>query len=156
MSPKPSSASRRNNLIGEALRQIRQARRLRAQDVGAALGIGQRTYEYIETGRSKADFDRLKRFAQATDSDANAIVLAQLINSPDFARRAADNKLATALIIALQEFDQDLGDDIHLLDAASCIAAFNGAFQDLLAEAKRRAAARDRLHRMSIGNPIKD
>jgi transcriptional regulator with XRE-family HTH domain len=149
MSRKSPTVSARRNLIGQALRLIRQARRLRTRDVAAALGVGKRTYEYVEAGESSVNFDRLRAFATITHSDVNAIMAAYVIGSPDFALRAADNKLVTAFLIGLQELDHDLGDDLAILDAASCIAVFNEAFGQLVEEARRRTAARDALLRLS-------
>jgi transcriptional regulator with XRE-family HTH domain len=149
MTAKSPTVSARRNFIGQALRLIRRARQLRTRDAGAAMGIGQRSYEYVEAGKSGTNFDRLRLFAAATNSDANAIMAAYVIGSPAFALRAADNKLVTAIVIELQEFDQDLGDDIALLDAACCINAFNEAFAQLIAEAKRRKSAREALGRFT-------
>ncbi len=128
---------------------IRQARRLRTRDVGAAMGIGQRTYEYLEAGKTQATLERLRLFAAATGSDINGIMAAYGIGSVAFGLRAADNKLVTAFLIRLQEFDQDLGDDVAILDAASCIAAFDEAFQQLTEEVRRRTAARDALRKLN-------
>ena len=45
----------------------------------------------------------------------------------------------------VQEFDQTVGDDMAQLDASSCVATFNLAFEQLAAEARRRVALRDAL-----------
>jgi transcriptional regulator with XRE-family HTH domain len=147
MHPMSTSIIARRNLIGQAMRLIRRARRMRTRDVGLGMGIGQRTYEYVEAGKISANLERLSAFAKVTECDLNAIVISELITSPEFARRSADNKLATALIITMQEFDQELGDDISLLDAASCLSVFGAAFRELTHEARRRGDARDRLQR---------
>ncbi len=139
--PKPS----------QALRLIRRARRLKTGDVAAAMGIGKRSYEYLEAGVGPVDLGRIKAFADFTDADFLAICVAPLINSPEFALRASGNKLTTAFLIALQEFDQTVGDDIAQLDASSCIAAFNLAFEQLTIEARRRAAVRDALSADRLG-----
>lgn len=132
------------------MRLIRRARRMRTRDVGLAMGIGQRTYEYVEAGKISANLERLSAFAKVTECDLNAIVISELITSPEFAQRSANNKLATALIITVQEFDQALGDDIILLDAALCLSAFGAAFRELIHEARRRGDARDRLQRQGV------
>ena len=144
MSRKPSISSTCVSLQAQALRIIRRARQLTARQVAAALGIGLRSYEYLEAGDASLPFDRIKAFSEITASDPYAILLAPAI-SPAFALRAADNKLVTAFLIALREFDQTLGDEIAQLDASSCIAAFNLAFEQLTTEARRRATAREAL-----------
>lgn len=145
MSRKPSPPSARRQWLAQALQLIRRARGLRTLDLAHAMALGQRTYEYIEAGKSGVDFEHITAFAAATGSDAHAIAAAGLIGSPAFALRAADNKLVTALLIGLQELDQDLGDDIALLDASTCIAVFNEAFAQLVTEARRRAFAQQAL-----------
>jgi transcriptional regulator with XRE-family HTH domain len=142
---RPTSASTNEYLLSRALRLIRRARRLKTTEVAAAMGIGKRSYEYLEAGVGPLKFERLRAFAERTNADAYGVVIAALIKSPAFALRASSNKLTTALLIALQEFDQSVGDDMALLDASSCVAAFNLAFEQLAAEAHRRVAQRDAL-----------
>lgn len=149
MPAKSPTVTARRNLIGQALRFIRRARQMRTKEAGAAMGIGQRSYEYVEAGKSGTNFDRLRLFAAATNSDANAIMAAYVIGSPAFALRAADNKLVTAFVIGLQELDHDLGDDVALLDAAACVAAFSQAFRQLVEEARRRRSAYEALGRFT-------
>jgi hypothetical protein len=103
------------------------------------------SYEYLEAGVGPLKFERLKAFAEFTDADAYGLVVAALIRSPAFALRTSGNKLTTAFLIALQEFDQTVGDDMAQLDASSCVAAFNLAFEQLAAEARHRVALRDAL-----------
>ncbi len=142
---RPTSASTTEHLLSMALRLIRRARRFRTAEVAAAMGISKRSYEYLEAGVGPLKFERLKAFAEFTDADAYGLVVAALIRSPAFALRASGNKLTTAFLIALQEFDQTVGDDMAQLDASSCVAAFNLAFEQLAAEARRRVALRDAL-----------
>ena len=113
MSSDPPTLS---ELLSQALRGVRRARRLRAQDVAAAMGLPLRSYEYFEGGFGQVNLERVYAFAKATGSDGDAILAAILIGEPELAVWAADNKLVLALKIALGEFAEDLGADIARID----------------------------------------
>ena len=55
-----------------------------------------------------------------------------VIGSPEFARRSADNKMATILTVAVQRFDRTIQDRLLDLDARTLIAAVTGMFDTLL------------------------
>lgn len=148
-----STPSIRVRRLAQTLRLIRLARQLKTREAGAAMGIGKRRYEYLEAGVGEADFERIKGFAELSHSDPYAICVAPWINSPAFALRTADNKLVTAFLIALREFDQALGDDIAQLDASSYMAAFNQAFEQLTVEVKRKIALREALSPDRLSRP---
>jgi hypothetical protein len=97
--------------------------------------------ESFEAGRTHLDFERIKAFAAATDSDADAIVVAVLIGSPAFALRSMDNKLTSVLMTALSRFDERVADNIARIEVGRLIAAFRRIFDDLEAN----LAARDAL-----------
>lgn len=120
------------------LRAIRRRRGLRVKDTAAAMGLALRTYQHFESGRSQLDFERIKAFALATDSDAYAILVAVLIGSPEFAVRCMDNKLASALIVAVKRFDERVGDAIPRLEVGRSIAAFRKMFDDLESDLRTR------------------
>ncbi len=48
----------------------------------------------------------------------------------------------SALMLCLQEFDEDVGDDIALLQTGDFVSAFSAAFGVLSSEAQRLAALR--------------
>jgi transcriptional regulator with XRE-family HTH domain len=138
----PSDLPKRNRLLSEAVRLIRRARRLRAREVAQAMGVAQRSYEHFEGGEGRPNLERIEAFAAATDSDPHAILAALMIASPKFALRTADNKLMTAFLIGLREFDEDLGDQIAELETSTIVAAFSQAFATLAADARTRTAWR--------------
>lgn len=109
------------------------------------MGMRLRSYEHFEAGGGRLSLERVHGFAEASRSDPHAIFAAVMIGSPRFALRAADNKLMTAFLIALQEFDSDLGDEIAELDTGAIMGAFTQAFSALTADAKRKVALRDAL-----------
>ena len=77
-------------LLGAALRGIRKARGLRTSQVADAIGLPLRTYQRLEEGSGPFELDRIKLFADFTDSDPFAIVASIWLQSPEFAVRAID------------------------------------------------------------------
>jgi transcriptional regulator with XRE-family HTH domain len=125
-------------LLSTALRAIRRERRLRTSEVARAMGMPLRSYEHFEAGRGRLDLARLERFADATDSDPYAIVAAIILKRPGLALRASDNKLMVVMMLALDDFDDDLGEDIRLLEPRVLVGAFRRVFQDLAEHVRKR------------------
>lgn len=90
-----------------------------------------RTYEHFEAGRGKMTYDKIVRFAEATNSDPVAILLTIPLKSPEFALRCADNKLMTILTIALGELNEELGNDIEFIEPGTLIGVFTRVVKDL-------------------------
>lgn len=131
-------------ILSEALRLIRKRRGLRQVDVAKAMTLPIRTYQNFEAGRIHLDFEKIKAFATATESDPHAILAAVMIGSPAFALRSTENKLTSVLMTALRRFDERLGDDIARIEVGRLIKAFRKTFDELEAElAARDAEARD-------------
>lgn len=120
------------------MRLIRKARRLRAADVAREMQMPLRSYEYLESGKGNVSFERIMRFARATDSDGWAILASAPLGSPDFALRSADNKLMTILMITMKELDDDLGDDIVFLQPGTLIGAFTRIRNELAQHVRKR------------------
>lgn len=134
--PQPSP----NTVLSASLRLIRSHRRLRAVEVAQAMNMALRSYEHFEAGAGRINLARIHRFAEVTDSDPHAIIAALSLGSPAFALRAVDNKLATILMVVLQEFDEEVGDAMADLDARTIINTFTRAFRDLAGLAVTRDA----------------
>ncbi|MFN4287388.1 MAG: helix-turn-helix domain-containing protein [Brevundimonas sp.] len=130
-------------MLSTVLRSIRNDRRMRTAEVARAMGMALRSYEHFEAGGGRLNLERIHRFAEVTDSDPYAILAALDIGSPAFALRCADNKFMTILMVALQEFDEDVGDGVAELDARPIINTFTKALKDLGAQAVRRDGAAD-------------
>lgn len=124
--PPPPSA-----LLSASLRLIRAHRRMRAADVAQGMNMALRSYEHFEAGAGRINLERIHRFAQVTDSDPHAIIAALSLGSPAFALRCVDNKLATILMVVLQEFDEEVGDAVAELDARTIINTFTRALKEL-------------------------
>ena len=63
------------------------------------------------------------------------------LGSPEFALRAADNKLVEILVVALHALDDDMGDGIAELDGRTIINTVTRAFRELAMQAVRRDEA---------------
>lgn len=118
-------------VLSLALRGIRQKRGLKTAQVAERMGMPQRTYELFETGGGKITFERLMNFAEATDCDPFALMLAGPFASPEFAIDCADTKLAMIMVMSLQHFVEDRGRDIAYLEPPNIIGACQRLFKDL-------------------------
>ncbi|WP_207825650.1 helix-turn-helix domain-containing protein [Brevundimonas pondensis] len=127
--------------LSASLRLIRMHRRMRTADVAEKMGMRPRTYELFEAGKGKVHHERIHRFARVTDSDPYAIFTAMAFGSPEFALRAADNKLVEILVVALHALDEDMGDGISELDGRTIINTVTRAFKELALQAVRRDEA---------------
>jgi len=124
--------------LSQVLRAIREARRLRVVDVAEAMGMAPRSYEHFEAGRGRLDFVRLERFAEATESDPWAIVLEVMLKRPGLALAAMDNKLAVIGLLALDDFHEDLGEDIALIEPRVLVSGFRQLFQGFADHVRKR------------------
>ena len=128
--------------LSQALRAIRKHRGLRAAEVAEAMHMPLRTYEHFESGRGRVNLPYIHRFAQVTDSDPFAILASLSLGSSRFAWRCADNKLMMIMMMALQDYDELLGDRIAGQHPRTLIKAFTDAFRALAEhEAQRERIA---------------
>jgi len=155
--PKPLSDARR---IGQAARLVRRARNMTAQQVATAMNLPLRTYEYFEAGAGRVNQDYVHRFARATNCDPWSLLVGPPLDSIEFARQTADNKLMMIFLIALGEFVRTMGDRLLTLDPRALIEAFTETFRKL--EAENRAMSEETAswldavrHRMA-GDPPED
>jgi transcriptional regulator with XRE-family HTH domain len=133
-------APRQRASVSEVMKAVRRHRGLRSADVAAAMGLPIRTYEYFESGAGRLNRERIHQFAEVVNADPFAILTALAIGSPAFARRCADNKLMTLLLMAVLDFDAAAQDDIARLEATALIAAFTRMFGELTSQAREKAA----------------
>lgn len=117
--------------LAKVIRDIRRLRDLRSSDVAQRMGLPLRSYELFEAGGGRLDLERLFAFAEATDSDPFAIMLSVPFQSPEFAVACADTKLALILMMHLQSFHEERGDDIAYLDPPNVIGGFERVFTEL-------------------------
>lgn len=138
MSQQDISYARQSELLSTILKKIRVIRRLTQVEVAEAMGIAEKTYENFEAGRGRLHFDRIKRFAEVTRSDALAIVHGVMFEDPEVAYRAMDNKSSMILWLAHREFSAEAGDAGALLPGTAIFEAFRQAFANLKALLARR------------------
>jgi transcriptional regulator with XRE-family HTH domain len=118
-------------VLAQVIRDIRRLRDLRSIEVAERMGLPLRSYELFESGGGRLDLERLFLFAEATDSDPFAIILAVPFRSPGFAVACADTKLALILAMHLQGFYQERGGDIAYLEPPNIIGGFERVFKEL-------------------------
>nr|WP_314136974.1 hypothetical protein [uncultured Brevundimonas sp.] len=123
-------------LLSATLKSVRRYRRMTKAETAGAMRIAIRTYARFEAGETRLNLDYIHRFAAATRSDAQAILMAVAIGSPEHARRCAENQMGSIYTIGLEQFDHLLGENIRRLDSRTLITAIVRMFEDL-AEALR-------------------
>jgi transcriptional regulator with XRE-family HTH domain len=125
-------------ILSQAMRAIRKERRLRPSEMARLLDMPLRSYEHFEAGRGKISFDRIVRFADATNSDPIALFAALALGEPDFALHCADNKLMTIFMHAMGELEEQLGPDIAYLNSGALVGAFTRLVKDLVESVRKR------------------
>ena len=121
-----------------ALKSVRRHRRLTVQQVADRMGLAKRTYEYFESGQGGLRFDHLDAFAEATDSDARAILVATLSGAPGFAAACADTKAMAILFSTVARVEPNLTKVLAHLTARDLAGAFGVAFADLISTGQER------------------
>ena len=127
-----------NALVAGAMRKIRKARRLRASEVARVMGMPLRSYEHLEAGQGKITYERLVRFAEATNCDPVALLAVVPMGSMEFAERCADNKLMQIVMIVLSELNEDLGPDIVYLESRTIIGGITRLCRELAEHVRKR------------------
>ena len=130
-------------LLSATLKSVRRYRKMTKAETAAAMRIAIRTYARFEAGETRLNLDYIHRFAAATQSDAQAILMAVAIGSPEHARRCAENQMGSIYTIGLEQFDHLLGDDIRNLDSRTIIAAIVRMFEELAKALREGDPARD-------------
>ena len=141
MRARKTEATIRQAYLSRALKALRRRRGVRVDVLAKAIGLPVRTYQNFEAGRTQINVERVHAIAQILDADAPAIFAALELASPEFAVRAADNKLVTVFLMSLKDFDARSGDHITHLDARTLMGAFDQLFGELAQVAKDRADA---------------
>jgi hypothetical protein len=111
---------------------------MRSSELAKALDMPLRSYEHFEAGRGRITYDRLVRFAEATNSDPLALLACVPLQSPEFALRCADNKLMTIAMIAISELNEELSDDVVYLEPGTLIGAFTRVCKELKEHVRKR------------------
>jgi len=102
------------------------------------MGMPARSYENLEAGTGRMTYARIVAFAEATDSDAIAILTSVTLGTPDLAIRCADNKLMTIMMIAMKDLNDDLGNDITYLSPQELVGGFTRLTRDFAQQVRKR------------------
>lgn len=133
-------------VLSRILKSLRRLRGLTTREMAQRMNMGHRNYQLFEAGRGTLNLTRLQRFADVTGSDAWGILLALAFRTPELALRCAENKVATAMIMAAMDFQKECGADLANLDARITMSRLDAAFGDLTKVARgRRFPERDPL-----------
>jgi transcriptional regulator with XRE-family HTH domain len=122
------------NLLPQILKAIRRRRGLSVKAAAAAMPMALRSYVHFESGRGRLKIERIYQFAQMTNSDPLAILIALEIKSPAFALRCMENKGMTIFVMALKQFDAQVKDDFTRLDPRTLVSASRQFFDGLSAK----------------------
>lgn len=133
MSASAPDSLRDGELLSAAVKLVRKSRGLSSREVAAGMNISLRTYQRFESGVNRLNLDHIHRFAKATASDPHAVLIAVMIGSPAFASRAADNMLATIVVVGVQNLDRSVGDRISELDTRTLVSAVAALFDGFAA-----------------------
>ncbi len=133
-----SSMSAKSPILSEALKLVRRRRGLSAVQVADRMDLNIRTYRHFEAGKTYLDFDRIRAFADATDSDAHAILAAVMLETPIFAVHAIDNKVMGVIMAGVRRFEERLGDRMAQIEVFRLVAAFRRTFDQLELELDAR------------------
>lgn len=123
MNDEPLSPARDAAVLSQALRLIRKHRHMTPKETALAMSMAPRTYQRFEAGDTRINLDHIHRFAHATRSDPQAILMAVSIGSPEHALRSCDNQLGTVVTVAIKTLDDVLGDRLGDLETRTIIAA---------------------------------
>lgn len=124
-------------LLSKALRAVRAIRSARSQDLAAALGLSLRGYQHFESGGGQLNAEHVLRFSIAIDCDPFGVLAAVRIGAPEFAAYTAKNKAMSSFLGELQEFVEEFGEAIALLESATFISAYRKLFKRLAKDVKR-------------------
>ena len=106
------AARSKNTTLSETLKLVRQRRGLSASDVAQRMGMPLRTYHHFEGGYAQLDVERIRRFADATDSDPHAILTAVLLGAPSGPTRVIS---IAAYQAAFEEYDYSMASAVAMI-----------------------------------------
>lgn len=107
--PPKTPLARQARLLSKILKLVRKERHMISAEVAEGMGVSLRTYQDFEAGRRAYDFDKVRRFAKATRSDATSIHLGVQYNWPELPVLMMDNKMATAFFILTRDLHSEIG-----------------------------------------------
>lgn len=88
------------------------------------MDIPPRTYSDFERGVRAYDFDKVRLFAKATNTDANSIHMGVQYNWPELPLLLMDNKMATTFYVLTKGLHGQYGPRLARVPAALWVAGF--------------------------------
>lgn len=143
MSGSDSDGKRRSKLLSDALRAVRAIRTAKPRELAEALGLSLRGYQNFEAGGGQLNVEHVMRWSWRIDCDPIGVFAAVQIGKPEFAAYVAQNKAMLAFMGQLQEFVEEAGDSIGLLETTTWVSSYRAMFKDLAEQARAAQAAKD-------------
>jgi hypothetical protein len=144
MSDKDVGNKKRSRLLSHALRAVRAIRKAKPRELAKALGLSLRGYQHFEAGGGQLNVDHVMAFGRAIDCDPIGVLAAVQIGKPEFAAWVAQNKAMIAFMITLQEFAEETGEAMAVLETTTWVSAYREMFKGLSEKAAATQAQNDR------------
>jgi hypothetical protein len=144
MSDKDVGNNKRSRLLSHALRAVRAIRKAKPRELAKALGLSLRGYQHFEAGGGQLNVDHVMAFGRAIDCDPIGVLAAVQIGKPEFAAWVAQNKAMIAFMINLQEFAEETGEAMAVLETTTWVSAYREMFKGLSEKALATQAQNDR------------
>ncbi len=140
--------ARQRRLLSQILKLIKEERRMNAVQVAAGMGVSLRTYQDFEKGLRAYDFDKVRRFAKATRSDATSIHLGVQYNWPELPVLMMDNKMATAFFILTRDLHTEIGPRLSRVPPGLLVSGYRQIGEEIRKLFERQdASAEDYIER---------
>jgi transcriptional regulator with XRE-family HTH domain len=110
------------------VRAVRVHRGLTSKQVAARMDMKLRTYQHFEAGGGRFSFPKLRRFAQASGSDFNGLVVAILVRDTNLATCGGDNRLVSVTLFSLKALSVRLGESLSVIEPRHAISVLDQAF----------------------------
>ncbi|WP_395443834.1 helix-turn-helix domain-containing protein [Caulobacter sp. UC70_42] len=138
-----TALARQGRLLSKILEMLRKERGMSQEDVAAAMAMPIRTYSDFERGTRAYDFNKVRLFAKATNTDANAIHLGVQYNWPELPLLLMDNKMATAFFVLTRDLHTAFGPRLSRVPAALWVAGFRHIEEQIRKHFERQDASID-------------
>lgn len=149
--------ARQGRLLSKILKMLRKERGMSAEEVAAAMDdMPIRTYSDFERGTRAYDFNKVRLFAKATNTDANAIHLGVQYNWPELPLLLMDNKMTTAFFVLTQDLHKEFGSRLSRVPAALWVAGFRHIEEQIRKHFERQDASIDEYIARAIEKTYED
>lgn len=148
--------ARQGALLSEILIMLRKERHMSKEDVATAMGVSPRTYHDFEKGSRGYDFNKVRLFAKATNTDASAIHLGVQYNWPELPLLLMDNKMAAAFFVLTRGLYGEFGARLSRVPASLLVAGFRNIEEQIHKHFEREDASVDEYIARAIQQTYED